>query len=147
MDIFPTSYGVATPIARVGRLARCDSGASAVEFAFVVPVFLLFLIGTMQFGLILFIQHNMSNTARDVSRRVAVGELTAVSATAAAQSTLVNWGVDFVVLVEEPDPDNPADKDITVTITAPMDQAAMFDILGILDGSVLTAAVTMRKEW
>lgn len=131
---------------RLVRLADCETGSTAVEFAFVIPVFLLFLIGIFQFGMVIFLQNNMAHVARDVSRRLAVGDLTATEAVAAAEGTLINWGIDYSVQVVEPNPSDPTDKDVTVSITAPMEQAAMFDILGILEGSSLAAAVTMRLE-
>lgn len=131
---------------RQSRLARCESGSTAVEFAFVMPVFLLFLLGIVQFGMIMLLQNNMSNVARDTSRRLAVGDLTAIEAVASAENSLIDWGIDYAVEVTEPDPSDPADKNITVLIVAPMEQAAMFDILGVLEGRNLAASVTMRLE-
>lgn len=128
------------------RLAQCDNGSTAVEFAFLMPVFLLFFSAIVQFGLVMFVQNNMSHVARDTSRRLAVGELTAAEAQANAQGSLINWGIDYTVQVVEPDPSDPDDRDVTVFISAPLEQAALFDILGILDGSDLAASVTMRLE-
>ena len=48
-------------------------GVSAVEFAFVSPIVVLLLGGIFQFGFALFMQGHMSEIAREVSRRVAVG--------------------------------------------------------------------------
>ena len=122
--------------------SKCESGASAVEFAFMMPVFLMLLAGIFQFGMVMFVQNNMTNVARDVTRRLAVGELTSVEAQTAAQGSLVNWGIDYTVSVTE----NVAARDVTVLIAAPMHQAAMFDILGILGESNLATSVTMRLE-
>lgn len=129
-----------------GELVKCEKGGTAVEFAFLMPVFLLLLSGIVQFGLVMFVQNNMSHVARDTSRRLAVGELTAAEAQTTAQGSLVNWGIDYTVQVVEPDPSDPDDRDVTVFISAPLEQAALFDILGILGGSDLAASVTMRLE-
>ena len=131
---------------RLVRLARCEEGSALVEFAMVIPIFVLFLTGIVQFGMVLFLQSHMSDVARDVSRRLAVGDLSATEAVVAAESSLINWGIDYSVQVIEPDPSDPDDKDMTVSISAPMEQAAMFDLLGILEGSTLAASVTMRLE-
>ncbi len=131
---------------RRGRLARCEEGSALVEFAMVIPIFVLFLTGIVQFGMVLFLQNHMSDVARDVSRRLAVGDLSATEAVVAAESSLINWGIDYAVQVIEPDPSDPDDKDITVLIAAPMEQAAMFDLLGILGGKTLASSVTMRLE-
>lgn len=135
-----------TGAGRPARLSRCEKGSTAVEFALVIPVFLLFLSGIFQFGMVMFLQNNMSNVARDVSRRLAVGDLTVTEAAASAEGSLINWGIDYTVQVIEPDPSDPADKDITVFISAPMEQAAMFDLLGILEGNNVATSVTMRLE-
>ncbi len=143
---FVKSWKSATIRRQSNGLANCDNGSTAVEFAFLMPVFLLFLSAIFQFGLVMFVQNNMSHVARDTSRRLAVGELTAAEAQTTAQGSLVNWGIDYTVQVVEPDPSNPDDRDVTVFISAPLEQAALFDILGILEGNDLAASVTMRLE-
>jgi hypothetical protein len=88
----------------------------------------------------------MGNAAREISRSLAVGAIkTQTEAESLAQSRLTNWGVDFDVAVQFPDPGNPSDTDYTVTVSAPLSEAAIFDILGIFGGT-LTATASMRKE-
>jgi hypothetical protein len=59
---------------------------------------------------------------------------------------LVNWGVTFNVDTNLPDPGNAADTDFTVTITAPLSEAAIFDYLGVFEGGTLRASASMREE-
>ncbi len=124
-------------------LWRDRGGAAAVEFAFILPILLLLFSGIVQFGAIMFLENHMTNVARETSRRIAVGELAQADAKSSAQQALVNWGVDYEVLVATSGGGN---QDITVTISLPMAEAALMDVLGVFQSGNLAAAVTMRKE-
>ena len=127
-------------------LRRDERGMAAVEFALVLPVLILVLAGVIQFGSMFFVQNNMTDVARDSARRLAVGELTAAETQQYAQNALVDWGITYTVVVTEPNPIDPDDKDITVTISAPMRQASLVNLLDLPDTQVLSAAVTARQE-
>jgi len=140
--------------ARRGRKARgvkgwrqSDSGATAVEFAFVLPVLLMIVAGIIQFGAIFFLQNNMANAAREAARALAVGSIeTKTESDDLVKQKLVNWGVTFDVVTNLPNPADPADTDFTVVITAPLSEAAIFDYLGVFEGETLRAAASMREE-
>jgi hypothetical protein len=105
------------------------------------------LTGIIQFGAVLFIQHNMGEVARESARRVAVGAMTQTQAEQFVDDTLVNWGTTFDVAVTVvPDPADPTESDVDVVITAPMSEVALIDILGVFKGRTLRAASTMRVE-
>lgn len=53
------------------RRLRNQKGVSAVEFALVLPVLLLFLGGTIDFGIIFFVNHMTGNAAREGARLAA----------------------------------------------------------------------------
>lgn len=128
-------------------LWRNDRGVAAVEFAFVAPILILIVAGIVQFGAVFFLQGNMGNAAREVARSLAVGAVaTQADAKKLAESKLTNWGVAFDVTVTFPDPSDPNDTDYTVTISAPLSEAAIFDILGVFKGNTLTAMASMREE-
>ena len=142
----PRSFRRRSPLG-IRRLWRDDSGVAAVEFAFVVPILVLLLTGIIQFGAVLFIQHNMGETARESARRVAVGAMTVPQAEQFVDDHLVNWGTTFDVSVTVvPDPADPTESDVSVVITAPMSEVALLDILGVFEGQTLRAANTMRME-
>lgn len=128
------------PVRRCRRLWRDEQGVAALEFAFLLPVFLMMLTGVVQFGAIFFLQNNMAAIAQDTSRRVAVGELTAAEGETYAEGALVNWGVAFSVDITEPG------TDILVDISAPLADAALIDLHGFFDGGTLRAQSTARKE-
>ena len=50
------------------RFARRDDGAVAIEFAFLVPALIIFTVGILEFGLILFDYHRASEATRRASR-------------------------------------------------------------------------------
>ena len=122
-----------------------QAGAAAVEFAFVMPILLLVFAGIVQFGSVLFLQNHMSSVARETTRRVAVGDLDQAGAVTAAQSTLINWGVTYNVNVAAIDVGGGV-MDYTTSISLPMRDAAIIDVLGLFQNGDLTAAVTMREE-
>ena len=61
-----------------------------MEFAFVAPIFLMFLAATVNFGMAYFIKSHMQDVARDATRRVAVGAMSEVQAEKFAQDGLLN---------------------------------------------------------
>ncbi len=126
-------------------LWRGQDGAAAVEFAFILPILLLLLSGIVQFGSIMFLENHMTSVARETSRRVAVGDLAQADAASSAQQALVNWGVTYDVDVASVDVGG-GNQDIAVTISLPMREAALMDVLGVFQSGTLTAAVTMRQE-
>ncbi len=126
-------------------LWRDRDGVAAVEFAFILPILLLLFSGIVQFGSIMFLENHMTNVARETSRRIAVGELAQADAESSAQQALVNWGVTYDVSVATVDVGG-GNQDIAVTISLPMSEAALMDVLGVFQSGNLTAAVTMRQE-
>ncbi len=126
---------------------NCEKGAIAVEFALITPVFIMILLGFIQFGAVMFIQNNMMNVARDTSRRAATGDLSKTQAEAFALNQLVNWNISYTVAVTLPNPADPNAWDVTASVSAPMADAALFDYLGILAGRTLNASATMRREY
>lgn len=123
---------------------RGESGAAAVEFAIVLPIFLAMLFGIIQFGAVLFLHNNMVNAARETARRMAVAELTAAQADAFAQTYLAGWNVTFNVFATEPAPGT-INGDVFVQITAPAADAALINFPLPWSGN-LVAEVTMRRE-
>jgi Flp pilus assembly protein TadG len=118
--------------------ARSRSGAAAVEFAIVLPIFLMILFGIIQFGSLMFLHGNMLNAARDTVRRMSVGELTAATAPAHAQTYLADWGLTFTVAANDV-------GDVSVQISVPTADAAIVNFPVTWPGN-LVADATMRPE-
>jgi Flp pilus assembly protein TadG len=120
---------------------RARSGAAAVEFAIVLPIFLMILFGIIQFGSVLFLHNNMVNAARETVRRMSVAELDATTAPAYAQNYLSNWSLTFTVTASEP----PATSDVSVQISVPAADAALVNFPIAWPGN-LVAEASMRPE-
>ena len=71
MMVKPSSFGLFNSrIARIYR--RAERGASLVEYAFVVILFLSLLFGISGFGHALFVYHHVNNAAKEATRYAAV---------------------------------------------------------------------------
>lgn len=60
--------------ARRARNRGRETGASAVEFALVLPILAALLLGIIQFGWYFFVANSASSAAREAARRVVVGD-------------------------------------------------------------------------
>ena len=131
---------------RLKKIVCAERGAALVEFALLLPILVVLLSGLFQFGAIMYLQNNMSNVARDVSRRVAIQDLTIAQGIQRANDTLINWGVNFTINVTLPDPADPNDRDVVVMIAAPIAEAAIFDVFGVLASGNLRAVSVHLME-
>ncbi len=126
---------------------RWNSGVVAVEMALVAPVLVTMLMGIIQFAAIFFLHNIMGNAVREASRALAIGSISTQSEVQSlVQGRLVNWGIAFTVETTLPDPNDPNDTDYTVTVSAPMSEAAIIDFLGLFENRTLEASVTMRED-
>ena len=137
---------------------RFDSGGAAVEFAFTLPVLILFLFGIIQFGSVYFVKNNMLNAARQAARLMVVDNLSGSGNSVACASapngsaeeiacgSLVNFGLNFTVKARQPDPSDPDDTDVSVEITVPAEDASIVDVLGLFGTENIRVRVIMHKE-
>ena len=63
------------PPACLGRFARADDGAAAVEFAFVAIPFLILVFAIIELGLIFLVSMSLENAMMNVDRRIRTGDL------------------------------------------------------------------------
>jgi Flp pilus assembly pilin Flp len=142
MSIQVLRHSIAT---RMRSIVRDVRGAVAIEFALVLPVLIAVMFGIIQYGMVLFTEQMMVYAAREAARSYAVGTSTAAQAQTLAEGLLPGHVSSFSVTVDEPDPDL-GETDVTVTISAPMEDAAIINVLGSLMSGNLQAAIVMRVE-
>ena len=125
---------------RLVRFRRDRRGATAIELAFTLPILLMALTGIIQFGAIFFLQSHMGDVARDAARRVSMGQMNAAEAKTHAEGELINWDATFAVDVQE------LSDDVRVSITVPLAEASLVDILGLFKSGTLSASADMPVE-
>ena len=140
---------------RLLRMFRCDRGAAMVEFTLVAPILIFLTAGIVQFGYVFFLQNTMQNLARDAARGISVGELTgsagdvtcpggaAGSAQAVICGGLSSFSGTFTVNAVDP---AASGDDVIVTVSLPMADAAVMDVLDVMSDGTLSVSATMRKE-
>jgi Flp pilus assembly protein TadG len=69
------------------RFLRCESGVTALEFAFVSPVLLLFIVGILEFAMIFLASNVMENAVNNASR---TGKTGYVESGISREQTLLN---------------------------------------------------------
>lgn len=115
-----------------------------MEFALIAPILIGLLLGIIQYGSLFLLQTRMTDTARDTARRLAVGDLTTeAEAEDYAVARLADWSATFAAAAELPDP---GEHDVRVSITVPMAEAALINLVGFgMDGQ-LSVEFHMLKE-
>jgi Flp pilus assembly protein TadG len=130
---------------RNAPLPSGESGIVSVEFAIILPVFLLVIFGIIEFGSIFFLRNNMVNAAREAARSWSVQQST--DAVTVAQNYLQGFGQTFNITATDGCTLNPKVQDVIVHIDTDLASASLINYLGMFQaGSKLNADVTMRKE-
>ena len=130
---------------------RSERGQSAVEFALVIPVMLLFLLGIFQVGITFYHQEALSTSARDGARAGAIhtgATLTQIQndVYAAVRSSGVGLDTTNLKFIPapycDPTPDCVAGDTLHVTVTYPW----KLGILAFSASGTLTTTTSLRME-
>jgi Flp pilus assembly protein TadG len=110
-----------------GRRLRRGSrrGATATEFAFALPIFILFLMASFEFGWLNVLRHTADNAAYEAARHAMVPGATAAEAKAKATSILNVVGARGAVVTVNPATITTTTDDVTVSIDIPMKSNAL----------------------
>jgi Flp pilus assembly protein TadG len=135
------------------RERRRPRGAAAVEFALVAPVALLFVLGSIEFGRAMFLQHVAVNAARTACRQGILSSSSTATVQATASQMLEAVGIagatTSVVVSRQTDLDVSAaapGEPIAVIVTIPFGQNSWLPNAMYLGSKSLTGQVTMAKE-
>ncbi|MGF9759787.1 TadE/TadG family type IV pilus assembly protein [Microvirga sp. 0TCS3.31] len=132
---------------RVHKARRDESGAIAIEFALIAPVFLLLCSGIVEGTLLFHTWGNMENISRQAARSAAIGMLTKDQAEALIktrmQASTGAPGVTATVTFEKGL--QPVDNAVTVNVTMPASELSKVLPFGIFRGFDLRT--TTRTYW
>ena len=126
--------------------AQNRSGATAVEFAIVLPILVLFTLGAIEFSRANMLRNSIENAAFEGARRGIVPGASSVQATAAAQDLLDILRIKDSTITVAPSNINRDTEEVTVTVSTPMSRANHFMTPRFLLGKTLRASVTLTCE-
>jgi len=100
-----------SPVTMLANIARRSideaHGSAAIEFALVVPVLLLLVVGAMEIGMIIYTHSAAGFATRDVARRIATNRLVVTLAPSTVKDQLPVWvRQDTTVTVDQSTPSN-----------------------------------------
>jgi hypothetical protein len=127
-------------VRRPAHLSTKDRGASLIEFAIILPLLVMLLLGIIEFGWAFAQNLEVKHIAREVGRLAAVGDPDGVIDTRSCSGTVAQ--VEDVTMVSGGEPGDPA----IITVTATLQQITGFFgwALGGVDN--LSSEVEVRLE-
>lgn len=138
--VFKSSFNRAMKL--TARFVRDTAGAVLLEFAFVLPLFLLMFFGAITWGYTMSINDAMFDAARQAARELSVRTSNETQAAASAQSVLSNWPTTFAVTAQ--DTNTTGTDNVRVLVTTNNVFADMFPFIPLPEE--MSAVVVMRKE-
>lgn len=123
-------------------------GQSLVEFALVLPMFLLLLMGITEFGRAWMTRNILTGASREAVRIAAV-QGNAGTALSRANSILSSAGISGASVNIGDDGAPYGTCSVTVSYNFPVSAAGLLQMFGILSGNgiTLTTSTSMRKEF
>ncbi|MFZ4382374.1 MAG: TadE/TadG family type IV pilus assembly protein [Sandarakinorhabdus sp.] len=115
----------------VSRLARDRRAAAAAEFALILPIFLVMMCGTLQYGVLFYTWNVTLNGVRNAARALAVGRVNAAGAETMMVNALPAWVRAAPAAGTEIDPtatDAVVGSDVTANITFPSSRATFLPL-------------------
>lgn len=124
------------------------SGASAVEFAVVAPVFFLVVLGIIEFGRMVMVQQVITNAAREGARIAVLDGSTTVKVTQRVNDYLSAARLAGATINVSPSPPSSAkyDEPVSVEVRIPFSAVSALARPFMSKATVLTANSVMRRE-
>lgn len=121
-------------------------GAVTVEFALVIPLFLLFAFASVEFARLNFVRHAVDNAAYEAARMAIVPGASSTDVRDRANHYLENVAeVAGSTIVVTPDPITTTTEEVTVSISVPLDQNAWV-APKFAAGATIIRSSTLRTE-
>jgi Flp pilus assembly protein TadG len=130
------------------RQSKPRSGASAVEFAVVAPVFFLVVLGIIEFGRMVMVQQVITNAAREGARIAVLDGSTTVKVTQRVNDYLSAARLAGATINVSPSPPSSAkyDEPVSVEVRIPFSAVSALARPFMSKATVLTANSVMRRE-
>jgi len=136
-----------------GSFRKKRRGAAVVEFALVVPVFILLVFGMVEFGRAVMVQQVLVNASREGARQAVLDGSTVAEVESRIEGYLSASTIDGAlieyevngVIVGNPSVAKFGDA-VTVRISVPFDSVSWLPVPDYLGGTTLTASSIMRRE-
>src|ERR1041384_1582067 len=128
---------------------RSESGASAVEFAWLLPVLMMILFGIIEFGMALYRQAILTNASREGARLgivVSTPPITTVMIDAAIDTYLTSAGITPGTVGRTIVAGGITGTPVSVTLTLPYTFVSLPGLTGITPTINLNALTVMRHE-
>ena len=124
------------------------SGAAAVEFAVVAPVFLLLVFGMIEYGRMVMVQQVITNASREGARVGVLDGSSNQDVLDVVNQYLNSGSISGATITVTPT--NPEDAEfgdpVTVSVDIPFSQVSWLPSPMYLGGKTLTASTVMRRE-
>jgi Flp pilus assembly protein TadG len=127
------------------RRKAARTGATAVEFAIVAPIFFTLMLASFEFSRLNVIRHTADNAAYEAARHAMVPGATASEAVTRANSILRAVGTRGAKVTINPAVLGPEVDSVNVRVDVPMSQNGWI-VPRFTGGKTLTAQSTLRTE-
>jgi Flp pilus assembly protein TadG len=123
-------------------------GAAAVEFALVLPLFFLLIMGMIEVGRGLMVQQILTNAAREGARAAIMDGATSTSVQTIVNDYLTGSTIPAGTVTVDPNPPSNATArgPVTVTVSIPADQVLWTTSSFFSESAALSASATMLTE-
>jgi len=122
-------------------------GAAAAEFALILPVLTGMLLGTFQYGVLMWSYNVMLNAARGSARSLAVGSSNETQARATALVNLPAWVDQGAWQVTAQDSTTTGTNQVNTTIAVPIESIRVLSpVWFVPTPSQLSVTIVMQKE-
>lgn len=123
-------------------------GAAVVEFAVVAPVFILVMLGMIEFGRMAMVQQVLTNSAREGARIGVLDGATAAAVGAKVDAYLAAAGISGASVQVSPNPPDSAKygESVTVRVGVPFGAVSWLPTPRFIGNQTLSAESIMRRE-
>lgn len=137
-----------SPGRHIRRTLRRRRGAAAVEFAIVLPLFILMIVGILEFGRMIMVQNVLTNAAREGARLACIDGSTEATVQAAVTTFLINASVTGVTVTCTPSTLSSVapGSQITVQTSVPFSDVSWVSSPWLATDVTLSASCMMRRE-